>query len=126
MNVVVRSSPIHGRGVFAARRIEAGDVVIDECRTPLSDDDLRNLPPGEQPYVSVVDGHHVLMQAPSRFVNHSCNPNARATDRGDIAIRTIEAGEEVTVDYADEVADLQMECNCKASTCRSLVRSERL
>jgi SET domain-containing protein len=36
--LVVRHSPIHGRGVFAARRIEAGEVIIDGCRDVLSDE----------------------------------------------------------------------------------------
>jgi hypothetical protein len=61
-NVVVRDSPIHRRGVFAATRIEPGEVI-----------------------------------QPARFVNHSCNPDSRGSDRQDVAIRTIEAGEETTV-----------------------------
>jgi SET domain-containing protein len=46
-----------------------------------------------------MDGHNILMKPPARFVTHSCNPNARGTDRHDVAIRVIEASEEVTVDY---------------------------
>jgi SET domain-containing protein len=121
-NVVVQRSPIHGRGVFAVRRIEPGDVVIEGCREVLGDAALAALSPEERVFLSVVDGQNVLMQPPARFVNHSCNPNARGTDRHDVAIRVIEPGEEVTVDYvAEHVPGLRLECNCQAPNCRGLL-----
>lgn len=120
--VVVQHSPIHGRGVFAARRIAPGEVVIDGCREVLSDDAIASLPTEERIFLSVMDGQNILMKPPARFVNHSCNPNARGTDRHDVAIRVIEAGEEITVDYvAEQVPGLRLECNCKAPNCRGLL-----
>ena len=117
--VVVRDSPIHGRGVFAARRIEPGEVIIDGCREVLSDEAANALPLEEKAFLSVMDGQTILMQPPARFVNHSCNPNARGTDRHDVAIRVIEAGEEITVDYVvEQVPGLRLECNCNAPNCR--------
>jgi uncharacterized protein len=120
--VVVHVSPIHGQGVFAARRIEQGEIIIDGCRSVLSEEAVKALPPAERIFVSVIDGQNILMEPPARFVNHSCNPNARGSDRQDIAIRIIEAGEEVTVDYAaEQVPGLSLECNCKAPNCRGLI-----
>jgi uncharacterized protein len=122
IQIVVRPSPIHGRGVFAARRFEPGDVIIDGCREVLDDDAVESLPPREQVFLSFVNGHHVLMTPRARFVNHSCDPNARSTDRHDVAIRVIEAGDEVTVDYvAEHVPGLRLECNCQAPNCRGLL-----
>lgn len=73
-------------------------------------------------FLSVVDGRNILMKPPARFVNHSCDPNARGTARHDVAIRVIEAGEEVTVDYAAEhVPGLRLECHCQAPNCRGLL-----
>ena len=121
-NVIVHDSPIHGQGVFATRRIEAGEIIIDGCRRLLGEEAVEALPAPEKIFVSVIDGRNILMEPPARFVNHSCNPNARGSDRQDIAIRIIEAGEEVTVDYAaEQVPGLRLECNCKASNCRGLV-----
>jgi len=121
-NVVVQRSPIHGRGVFAVRRIEPGDVVIEGCREVLSDAALAALSPEERVFLSVVAGPNIQIQPPARFVNHSCNPNARGTDRHDVAIRVIEPGEEVTVDYvAEHVPGLRLECNCQAPNCRGLL-----
>ena len=121
-NIVVKESPIHGVGVFATRRIAAGEVIIDGCREWLSDEALTELPPEERSYISVIDGRSILFKPPARFVNHSCNPNARGTGHGDVAMRVIEAGEEITVDYiAEQVPGLRLECNCKAANCRGLL-----
>ena len=105
--------------MFAAQRIEPGELIIHGCRTVLTDEALFALPAEEHEFVSVIDGRNILMTPPSRFVNHSCNPNARGTREYDLAIRPIEAGEEITVDYADEAPDLIFECNCAAANCRS-------
>jgi hypothetical protein len=56
-----------------------------------------------------MDGQNVLFHPPARFVNHSCNPNARGSDSRDVASRVIEAGEEITVDYvAEQVPGLKL------------------
>ena len=70
---------MHGRGVFAARRFEAGDVIMDwtACSDVLTDDAVNALPPEERIFVSVIDGQNILFRPPARFINHSCNPNAR-------------------------------------------------
>jgi hypothetical protein len=120
--VVMKDSPIHGKGVFASQRIEPGEVIIDGCREVLSDEAVKALPTEERILLSVMDGLNILMKPPARFVNHSCNPNARGSDRHDIAIRIIEAGEEITVDYvAEQVPGLRLDCNCKAPNCRGLL-----
>ena len=108
--------------MFATRRIEPNEVVIDGCRDVLSDDAIASLPAEERIFLSIMDGRNVLMKPPARFVNHSCDPNARGTDQYDVAIRVIEAGEEVTVDYgAEHVPGLRLECKCGAANCRGLI-----
>jgi hypothetical protein len=51
--VVVQPSPIHGRGVFAARRFERNEVIIDGCREVLSHEAIGSLPPEEKAFLSV-------------------------------------------------------------------------
>jgi len=120
-SIIVKDSPIHGQGVFAARRIEAGEVIMDwsTCSEVLSNEAVKALPRAERIFVSVIGGQNILFKPPARFVNHSCNPNARAAVMDDIAMRVIEAGEEITVDYiAEQVPGLRLECNCGAPNCR--------
>lgn len=74
----LRESPIHGKGLFATKDFEIGEVVcpgrIDGKRTPAG-----------------------------RFINHSPNPNIIPEKVGDdiyaVAVRKIQAGDELLVDY---------------------------
>lgn len=72
-----------------------------------------------------VDGE--LFSSPMRFVNHSCDPNARSfvvqTHQGDkhvyhlafFAIRDIPAGEQITIDYCPQEADSQLQANVNSN-----------
>jgi hypothetical protein len=72
----------------------------------------------------------------SRFINHSCEPNAEAIQEGVrvfvVALRTIPAGEEITYDYryiVEGPVDAEMlrlyACKCGTASCRgTIVRPE--
>jgi len=93
----VAHSPIHGLGVFAIQIIMEGEMI--EC-------------PG------IKTGHHNF-----RGFNHSCDPNL--DNRSGISylktLRTIQSGEELTVDYfIDQRAEDNIRrrgCNCQV--CRA-------
>ena len=78
VDVELRDSPIHGKGLFATRNFEAGETV---CPGRLNG---RRTPGG-------------------RFINHSPNCNVKPKKEGDdiyaIAARKISAGDELLVDY---------------------------
>lgn len=60
-----------------------------------------------------------------RFLNHSCSPTAGIRGKKTIvAIRDLEKGEEVTIDYAlSETYPLwHMRCSCKSRNCRKVVK----
>ena len=72
----------------------------------------------------VIDGHSMAM-----FINHSCAPNCETRElRGKVwivAIRDIEAGEEITYDYClYDGGEDEAYCNCGAATCRGTMYSE--
>ena len=60
------------------------------------------------------------------FSNHSCDPNIGV--QGQIifvAMRDIEAGEELTHDWATTDDDTyEMECNCGARSCRKVITGQ--
>src|SRR5215212_6082598 len=104
----VRQSPIHGRGLFATATISRDEIVavkgghIVDRRT-LSEQITPTLGPVEiqiddDLYIAPVTAEE--REASMLYTNHSCAPNLGI--RGEItfvALRSIEAGEELTHDW---------------------------
>jgi SET domain-containing protein len=113
--IVVKNSRIHGRGVYAGRKLAKGERVVEykgelitwkECdRRPPSDPD----DPHHTFFFSLSDGKHVIDAAvggnAAKWINHSCDPNCETEedDEGQrvfiVALRDIKAGEELNYDY---------------------------
>lgn len=91
-HIYVGHSKIHRRGLFAARRIQAGER-IGRVRAARATTD--------GPYVLWLDENRAIrVRCKLRFINHSEEPNARYLDSGEvIAIRAIRPGEEITHNY---------------------------
>ncbi|HUI00303.1 MAG TPA: SET domain-containing protein-lysine N-methyltransferase [Nitrososphaerales archaeon] len=115
-----------GRGVFAARIIESGELVWDyggEERW------INDIPAEVWQYCFQVDyDRYVLPErgSPGWFMNHSCEPNCVIMGRTRIvALRRISRGEEVTFDYSTNVGwdGFSMECKCGSGSCRKVVGS---
>ena len=136
---VVRSSGIHGRGVFAAAPIRKG-VRIIEYRGERVDWDLAVTRPDSDPdnpfhtfFFSLDDGRVIDANVggnAARWINHSCAPNCETeeTDDGKVFIfaqRSIAKGEELTYDYRLKIDDkltkkefAHFDCRCGAPSCR--------
>jgi hypothetical protein len=130
-SVIVKSSPINGLGVFAARDFKPGEVIFDtsEMRLVSDEDPLRE---GEEERHCdwLADGRQILLPEPGRYINHSCDPNAwkeyrNVVRRCTTARRIIRAGEEITHDYCiDGFGDVVWQCNCRSERCRTLIHSD--
>ena len=61
----------------------------------------------------------------THYINHSCEPNAyMKTVYGHIifiALRDIQAGEEITVDYESTLHSDKKRCTCGARSCRGTI-----
>lgn len=139
--IVVKNSRIHGRGVYAGRKLAKGERVIEykgelitwkECdRRPPSDPD----DPHHTFFFSLSDGKHVIDAAvggnAAKWINHSCEPNCEAEEDDEdnrvfiVALRDIKAGEELNYDYGlitDEritpTVKKNYECRCGSKDCR--------
>lgn len=127
--VVVRSSSIDGLGVFAVQAFAPGDVVlaIDDSRI-VNDDHPLPSAAGQRHCDYLEAGKIVLMPAPERHINHSCDPNVyvRTIDgvRLVIARTPIAVDEEIAYDYCiDSSGDVVWNSNCGASRCRRAIHS---
>jgi SET domain-containing protein len=111
--IEVRRSPGKGRGVFARRRIPAGEVIERVPVLVLPIDDLSNGSAWTNlgNYCFLWSKNSVaLALGYGSLYNHSYRPNARYDDHGQrtkvfTSLRDIEPGEEITVNYNGDPDD---------------------
>ena len=141
----VRSSPVHGLGGFALRRIPSGTRIAEYVGERLTDDEVdaryanREGDLGHTFLFRIDDNAYVdasLQGNESRFINHSCDPNCESdVVDGHVyitAIRDIAPGEELTYDYALEGEDESAPdgkdpyaCRCGSPQCRGTMLESR-
>jgi SET domain-containing protein len=125
--VEVRTSPIHGVGVFATRSYGIGERIlpIDDSRVVTEDAPLDPAKGEYDHHQDYLGTHDVLMQEPERYINHCCEPNVyvKAFDgvRWVVAYRKIEAGDEIAYDYCiNSYGDEEWACECGHLRCRKV------
>ena len=140
---VVRNSEIHGRGVFALRRIRKGTRILEytgerisnkEADRRYDDDNMKR----HHTFLftldskTCIDGSIRTGGGDASFINHSCDPNCEAVITGRKifihALHTIEPGTELAYDYQYERTgrgDAKLEkfyiCKCGAPNCRGSI-----
>jgi SET domain-containing protein len=135
----VLQSPVHGRGVFAARTIRKGETVIEYRGKRMTWDEACEQPASDEsdPYhtflFSLDDGRVIdaaIGGNAARWINHSCAPNCETyeDDRGRVYVaarRKIRPGEELSYDYRLEIEGKggkrlrkAYACRCGARRCR--------
>jgi SET domain-containing protein len=125
-DVATGPSEIEGTGLFARRALPEGETVLVLGGTVIDDAELARLAPHSS--LAIGEGLN-LMQAdddPAQYGNHSCDPNLWLADVVTVVTRRpVEAGEELTIDYATmTVLPWQMECRCGAAVCRGVVTGD--
>ena len=113
-SVVIKPSPIHGKGVFAWTRLSRGQRIVNFEGYEI-DHDTR--------YSLVLDGKRIEPTGKLRYLNHSCAPNAHFYGRRLVASRDIFHGEEITIDYlaTENMIYHHFTCKCGAKNCRGWI-----
>jgi len=127
--LVIRESRIHRLGVYAAEEIPAHRKVIEYTGERISRRETRRRGMGEHTYLFALDSYWTLDGAVggsgAEIINHSCHPNLRSSIfKGHILYwskRTIEPGEELTVDYLFSKKIERIPCSCGADRCRGTI-----
>ncbi|KAF3847759.1 hypothetical protein F7725_020787, partial [Dissostichus mawsoni] len=138
--VGVYRSPIHGRGLFCKKPIDAAEMIIEYSgnviRSVLTDKREKYYDgKGIGCYMFRIDDYEVVDATvhgnAARFINHSCEPNCYSrviTVDGQkhiviFASRRIYCGEELTYDYKFPIEDAsnKLPCNCGAKKCRKFL-----
>lgn len=144
-NYIVKNSKVHGRGVFAARKIIAGTCVIEYQGERISWKEAvrrENEKPEDCFHTfffsldsgKIIDGGSEGNDA--RWINHACEPNCEAREEdGQVfiyALRDITRGEELNYDYGltlDERHTPALKrayaCRCGATSCRGTLLAKK-
>jgi hypothetical protein len=140
----VRSSAIHGKGVYATQRIHKGTRIVEYLgdRITHAEADRRYSAKGQDDghtFLFVVNGRVVIDAGvggnDARFINHHCAPNCDTVIENQRvfieALRTIEPGEELGYEYGltwestDDPEELEnYACRCGARNCRGTMLAE--
>jgi SET domain-containing protein len=139
--IAARRSGIHGRGVFAVSPIAAGSRLIEYKGVRMSEAESDAMgTDSTHTFLFMMDNNEVIDGGrngnTSRWINHSCMPNCEAVEEnGRVfmdAVRPIEPGDEVTIDYslyleARYTAALKREyaCACGARQCRGTMLASK-
>jgi SET domain-containing protein len=124
--VANRKSPIDGFGAFAAEPIPAQRKIGEIRGETISVSEARRRADGKARIMIVEISPRKAVDAsassdPMRFTNHSCQPNARLTIRDGrvefYALRVIEVGEEITVNYGQTHHEGTLKCRCGVAGC---------
>jgi SET domain-containing protein len=129
----VRSSSVHGRGVYATNPIRKGRRIIEYTGERVSWEKAPNDPDNPHTFNFGLENGDVINPEvggnEARWINHSCDPNCEAIEEDDrifiYAMRNIRPGEEFFYDYALELdepitKELREEfaCHCGSPKCR--------
>lgn len=127
--IVVRGSKIHGKGVFATRRIPKGSRIIEykgrliteaEADKRYGDDESNHT------FLFLLDNDMVIDAYrdgnSARWINHSCDPNCEPMEEGNRlfihAVRDIKAGDELSYEYNLVIEDRYTPAIKKLYACR--------
>ena len=139
--IEIKVSTIEGKGLFAKAAFKQDEeFVVATGEEPVevkeyTDEEFRKFTEWciengkEWDAISLGNGKHRAAisdreKHPGNYGNHSCDPNVKSNGKdGLIALRAINPGEEITIDYTQfSTKDWSMTCNCGAKNCRRVVK----
>ncbi|HEX8161596.1 MAG TPA: SET domain-containing protein-lysine N-methyltransferase [Pyrinomonadaceae bacterium] len=128
--IEVRPSKIDGRGCFATARFKKGRKIVELVGERVSRvEAARRMKGKRRLHICATDSYWGIDGSRggngSQFVNHSCRPNTFVRIvRGHViffALRDIEPGEELTLDYVESYHPDTKGCRCGAPGCRGTI-----
>lgn len=131
MALIIRTSALHGVGVYTTAPIATSTRVLEYTGERIRADSTDGMY-DDVTYLFGLDGGKTVIDGfgMAAFVNHSCDANCE-TDQIDgkiwiISTRDIQAGEELSYDYNiyDTDPGEEVPCHCGAANCRGTMISE--
>jgi len=123
-------SPIHRWGIYADEPIPKGRKIIEYTGEKISRKETkRRYEEREENYLFTLNTYWTIDGAVggsgAQYINHCCQPNCYSQIVKDHilyrALRNIEPGEELTIDYRFDKNVDRVECKCGAAGCRGTI-----
>ena len=127
LGLTVKKSKIDGKGCFTTQPFKKGRKLAEYVGERISRREIKRRLAGLQRIqICAIDSYWAIDGAVggngTQFVNHSCAPNCFVKIvKGHIlfyALRNLEAGEELLLDYEYSWHGDDYQCQCGAATCR--------
>ena len=128
--LAVGKSAVDGKGCFAAARFLKGRKIAEYVGEKISRQEAaRRMRGRKRIHISAIDQYWSIDGSVggngTEYINHSCAPNSfTRTIHGHLlffALRDIEPGEEITIDYVLSYHSDQTQCRCGAPSCRGTI-----
>ena len=127
--LTIKKSNIHGKGCFATRSFTRRHKIAEYAGERISNAEARRRAHRKTLRICEVNSRWSLDGSRggngTHYINHSCNPNAFMQILYDhilfIALRDIDAGEEITIDYETTLHPDDKRCICGTTTCRGTI-----
>jgi|SRR3989344_2379337 len=126
-NVGIEKAGRKGKGVFAKASFKAGNFIFRaKLGKIITTRSAMRLKGSNRKYLDETGKYRwEIMQAPERYLNHSCAPNTIRRGRSYFALHSIKKGAEITVEYRVNAHDRQRwHCYCGSKGCKKYLVSD--
>lgn len=125
----IKRSAIEGRGCFAVAQFRRGRKIAEYAGEKITNAEANRRANRRKLRICAINHRWSLDGSRggngTHYINHSCEPSAYMKILYGhilfIALRDIEPGEEVTIDYESTLHSNKKRCTCGASSCRGTI-----
>src|ERR1700730_13875721 len=127
--LTIKASSIDGRGCFATTPFKRGLKIAEYAGEKISNAEAERRKHRRILRICAIDERWSIDGSRggngTHYINHSCRPNCfMRTVRGHLlvlALRDIEPGEELTIDYVPSLHSDRKRCTCRTPGCRGTI-----
>ena len=129
LGLAVRESPINGKGCFATLHFPQWRKIAPYAGEKISNAEAKRRAGRRILRICGIDHRWSIDGSRggngTHYINHSCTPNAFTRTLYDqlifFALRDIQPGDEITIDYEQTLHPDSKRCRCGAATCRGRI-----
>jgi SET domain-containing protein len=127
--LTIRKSPIEGKGCFATAPFKGRRKIAEYAGEKITNAEANRRASRPKLRICAINNRWSLDGSRggngTHYINHSCEPNAFMQILYGhilfIALRDIEPGEEITIDYQSTLHSDKKRCICNAPSCRGTI-----